>query len=88
MLYHTIDIFCILLHSALALYYVEYVECGELPILLSGLFSSPSYGAGSVATLTCNDPYIIKGSNTYNCTREGNWSGDGRCSKFDATVRG
>jgi len=58
------------------------VLCGKLPLISNGILNSITKGAGALATLSCNHPYNISGSLTYACTRNGHWSGTGKCCKF------
>jgi len=58
------------------------VECSTRLDIRTGIFTYINNAAGSLGYLSCNLPYVLKGYANYQCTIEGNWEGNGMCSKF------
>ena len=60
---------------------VALLDCRSPPPTI-GIFHYSTTTAGSVASLTCNLPYVVQGNPDYICSSVvGTWKGDGRCSK-------
>ena len=51
------------------------VQCNALLDPANGVVSTTGYGVGDIAIYTCNEGYVLLGSDTQTCLSSGQWSG-------------
>ena len=59
------------------------VDCFDPQETINGNFSYEDTRMGSIAELSCIEPYLLKGNSSYTCGRNGVWNGSGYCRKFN-----
>lgn len=60
-------------------FFIDVVDCGDLPSISDGNLQYRTTSFDSRATLQCNEGYEINGNARYTCTESGGWQGTGVC---------
>ena len=65
------------------LFIQDKINCTDPPLIEGGVFNIEEYSLGSTIVLKCQEMYYLRGGDYYTCELNGNWQGNGSCSKLN-----